>query len=119
MHDQRMLGPELLPDWGELFPPFLARPVVRFHQRHRARHRNRADQSVNISNIRGPGKPWALGPTVIEELYISGPPAAGVGIFSGGGCFIHATTHERPFVQESRLDEEYWARQYRGARRPR
>jgi len=42
-----------------------------------------------------------------------------VGIYVGGDGFISATTHETPTVHEDRLDEVYWARLYRGARRPR
>jgi len=30
------------------------------------------------------------------------------GMYIGGGEFIHATTHERPVVQISRLDEPHW-----------
>jgi cell wall-associated NlpC family hydrolase len=41
-----------------------------------------------------------------------------VGIYAGQGTFVHATTHERPVVQESRLDEPYWTSLYKGARRP-
>ncbi len=42
-----------------------------------------------------------------------------VGIWSGEGRFVHATTHDRPVVQESTLDEPYWRQRYQGARRPR
>jgi len=42
-----------------------------------------------------------------------------VGMFVGGGRFISATVHEAPVVQESGLDEPYWAELYQGARRPR
>jgi cell wall-associated NlpC family hydrolase len=41
-----------------------------------------------------------------------------VGLYMGGGEFIHATTHIRPIVQISRLDEPHWIGLYRGARRP-
>ncbi|MBC7264121.1 MAG: C40 family peptidase [Chloroflexi bacterium] len=41
-----------------------------------------------------------------------------VGMYIGNGEFIHATTHERPIVQISRLDEPYWVSLYQGARRP-
>ena len=41
-----------------------------------------------------------------------------VGIYAGDGIFVHATTHERPVVQESRLDDPHWTSLYRGARRP-
>ena len=42
-----------------------------------------------------------------------------VGMFVGAGRFISATVHEAPVVQESGLDEPYWAELYKGARRPR
>lgn len=42
-----------------------------------------------------------------------------VGMFVGDGRFISATVHEAPVVQESGLDEPYWAELYQGARRPR
>lgn len=32
------------------------------------------------------------------------------GMYIGGGEFIHATTHERPVVQISRLDEPHWSK---------
>jgi cell wall-associated NlpC family hydrolase len=41
-----------------------------------------------------------------------------VGMYIGDGQFIHATTHGRPVVQISRLDEPYWTALYQGARRP-
>jgi len=41
-----------------------------------------------------------------------------VGMYIGDGEFIHATTHLRPVVQISRLDEPHWTALYRGARRP-
>jgi cell wall-associated NlpC family hydrolase len=41
-----------------------------------------------------------------------------VGMVLGNGEFIHATTHLRPIVQISRLDEAHWTDLYWGARRP-
>ncbi len=41
-----------------------------------------------------------------------------VGLSTGNGEFIHATTHQRPVVQISRLDEAHWTSLYWGARRP-
>ena len=41
-----------------------------------------------------------------------------VGLYMGGGEFIHATTHIHPIVQISRLDEAHWTGLYQGARRP-
>jgi cell wall-associated NlpC family hydrolase len=40
------------------------------------------------------------------------------GMYIGGGKFIHATTHERPMVQVSRLNDAYWTRLFVAARRP-
>jgi cell wall-associated NlpC family hydrolase len=41
-----------------------------------------------------------------------------VGLSLGDGQFIHATTHIRPVVQISHLDEAHWTELYWGARRP-
>ena len=41
-----------------------------------------------------------------------------VGLYIGTGKFIHATTHQHPIVQISRLEEPHWAGLYQGARRP-
>jgi len=40
------------------------------------------------------------------------------GMYVGHGRFIHCTTHLRPLVQISRLDDPYWTGLYQGARRP-
>jgi hypothetical protein len=39
------------------------------------------------------------------------------GMYIGNGEFIHATTHERPVVQISRLADEHWTKLFVGARR--
>lgn len=41
-----------------------------------------------------------------------------VGLYLGGGEFIHATSHQTPIVQISRLEEPHWTELYRGGRRP-
>ncbi len=41
-----------------------------------------------------------------------------VGLYMGNGEFIHATSHIRPVVQISRLEEAHWTELYWGARRP-
>ena len=41
-----------------------------------------------------------------------------VGMMISREEFIHATTHDRPIVQISRLDNPYWQAIYQGARRP-
>ena len=40
------------------------------------------------------------------------------GMYIGKGRFIHATTHEHPVVQISKLKDLYWTKLYVGARRP-
>lgn len=40
-----------------------------------------------------------------------------VGMYVGDGRFIHATTHQRPVVQESDLGDPHWTSLFRGARR--
>ncbi len=35
-----------------------------------------------------------------------------------GEEFIHATAHDKPVVQISRLEDPYWQAIYQGARRP-
>lgn len=47
----------------------------------------------------------------------SPPKVAHVGIFVGGGRFVHATTSDRPVVHESVLAQPEWQRRYLGARR--
>lgn len=41
-----------------------------------------------------------------------------VGMMIDGEMFIHATTHDRPIVQISRLRDAYWQGLYQAARRP-
>jgi len=41
------------------------------------------------------------------------------GIYLGGGEFIHATAHEFPRIQISRLDSKHWSERLLGCRRPR
>ena len=41
-----------------------------------------------------------------------------VGIYVGQGRFIHATTHQRPVVQESVLADPHWTAIWLGTRRP-
>ena len=39
------------------------------------------------------------------------------GMYIGGGEFIHATAHEKPVIQISRVDDPHWVEAYAGARR--
>jgi len=41
------------------------------------------------------------------------------GLMMANGEFIHATTHERPVIQVSRLDDPHWTRLLVCVRRPR
>lgn len=41
-----------------------------------------------------------------------------VGMYTGEGRFIDATTYETPVVREDRLDDPHWVELYKGARRP-
>ncbi|HEY7516193.1 MAG TPA: C40 family peptidase, partial [Vicinamibacteria bacterium] len=54
-----------------------------------------------------------------DLLYFGKKKATHVGLYVGGERFLSATTHQTPVVQESGLDEPYWASLYLGARRPR
>jgi gamma-D-glutamyl-L-lysine dipeptidyl-peptidase len=48
----------------------------------------------------------------------SGRKITHTGLYIGAGQFIHATTHEHPVIQISRLDEERWTKLFVAARRP-
>lgn len=78
-----LAGRELLADWLEYFPPMLGGPMVRRGQAARRRPGKRGvklDANVVVSNLRGPSVPWQLGSTVVEEMYLAGPPNSGVGV---------------------------------------
>jgi hypothetical protein len=56
------------------------------------------------------------------DLLYFGPSSGRIthtGYYLGGGEFIHATTHIRPMVQISRLDEPHWSALLVACRRPR
>ncbi|MGH3826272.1 MAG: wax ester/triacylglycerol synthase family O-acyltransferase [Pseudonocardiaceae bacterium] len=78
-----LMGREMLLDWLEYFPPMLISPMLRHSQVARRRAGKRAaklDANVVVSNLRGPPVPWRLGSTVVEEMYLAGPPNNGVGV---------------------------------------
>jgi diacylglycerol O-acyltransferase len=75
-----LAGPDLLNDWLEILPPFTIKSVVRLSQRRRQQGRDWLDANVVVSNMRGPAEPWMFGSAVAEELYMTGPPFAGMGI---------------------------------------
>ncbi len=74
-----ILGPELLPEWLEFVPPTVAEAAMRAHHRTRKGHRDTADVSVLVSNIKGPAAPWSFDTATVSELSLSGPPSNGVG----------------------------------------
>jgi len=51
------------------------------------------------------------------DLVFYGNPIHHTGMYIGGGKFISATTHERPTVQISELDDPYWNKLFITARR--
>ena len=74
-----LLGDSLLPEWLDIIPPFITERGVLGHNRGRQRNRDQADVNVLVSNLRGPRERWHLGPALVEDLYLSGPPSNGVG----------------------------------------
>lgn len=76
-------GRELMVDWLEYFPPMLVGPLARRGQAVRRRPGKRRvglGANVVVSNLRGPSVPWQLGSTVVEEMYLVGPPSSGIGV---------------------------------------
>ncbi|MGH3865271.1 MAG: wax ester/triacylglycerol synthase family O-acyltransferase [Pseudonocardiaceae bacterium] len=78
-----LTGREMLTDWLEYLPSMLISLMVRHGQAARRRPGKRGaklDTNVVVSNLRGPSVRWQLGSTVVEELYLAGPPNNGVGV---------------------------------------
>lgn len=78
-----LAGRELLADWLEYLPPMLMGPLARRGQAVRRRpdkRRASLDANVVVSNLRGPSVSWQLGSTVVEEMYLAGPPNSGVSV---------------------------------------
>ena len=71
---------ELLCDWMDELPPFFTRWSVKRLIRSRQRKPQKADINVNVSVVRGPREPWTLGPAMVEDFYMEGPPNSGCGI---------------------------------------
>jgi cell wall-associated NlpC family hydrolase len=64
----------------------------------------------------------AVGEDELEpgDLLFFGPSEEKIthtGMYIGDGQFIHATTHERPVIQISRLADEHWTKVFVAARR--
>jgi diacylglycerol O-acyltransferase len=76
----QLSGPELLTDWLEILPAFAMNAAIRRTQRRQQQGRDGLDANVVVSNMRGPAEPWMFGSAVAEELYMTGPPFAGMGI---------------------------------------
>jgi WS/DGAT/MGAT family acyltransferase len=75
----QLASPELVNDWLEVLPPFVMNTAIRRSGRRRQQGRDWLDANVVVSNMRGPAEPWMFGSAVAEELYLTGPPFAGMG----------------------------------------
>lgn len=75
-----LAGRQVIAEWLEVVPPAIARAAVRRSHRRRRGHPDRLDTNVTISNTRGPTRQWTIGPAVVEEMYLAGPPNSGVGV---------------------------------------
>jgi hypothetical protein len=82
---------------------------------------------IPIPRDSGPQARWeGMSPVAREELeagdllfFGASPEEVNhTGMYIGGGEFIHATTHLRPVVQVSRLDDPHWSALLVGCRRP-
>jgi WS/DGAT/MGAT family acyltransferase len=76
----QLFGPELVNDWLEVFPPFMARFAIRRMQRRRQGGEEGLAANLLVSNLRGPPEPWTFGAAVAEELYLTGSPNGGLGV---------------------------------------
>ncbi len=74
-----VLGADLMPAWLDLVPPAVAAPGADALFRRVTEQREHADANVLVSNIRGPAEPWPWHGSIVEELWIDGPPSNGVG----------------------------------------
>ena len=77
-----LLGPDLMPAWLDLVPPFITEPGAKalIDRLRSASRTDLVDVNVLISNIRGPEEPWTLLGREVTDLYIDGPPSNGVGL---------------------------------------
>ena len=75
-----ILGSELLTEWLEFLPPWVAEPTARLVHRRRPRSPDKREMvNLLVSNLRGPDKTWSFGSASVAEFYIAGPPSNGVG----------------------------------------
>ncbi|GGD12477.1 wax ester/triacylglycerol synthase family O-acyltransferase [Nocardioides daphniae] len=74
-----LLGVDLVADWLDVLPPFLAKQAIRGTLERMADPEQDVDASILVSNVRGPAEPYSLGGRVFGDLHIDGPPSNGVG----------------------------------------
>jgi len=74
-----LLGRELLRDWTDYLHPWVAEPAAKRLQAKLDKRPERGGCNVTVSNLRGPAGQVALGPAIVEELYLTGPPSNRVG----------------------------------------
>jgi WS/DGAT/MGAT family acyltransferase len=75
-----VFGRELMSEWAEFFPPFLHEAATRYVHRRRRKFPNKPDLvNVVVSNLRGPQERWSFGSALVEEMFVAGPPNAGIG----------------------------------------
>ncbi len=72
-------GPEMMAEWLDMVPPFIAEPGIHALQRRRFEHREEAEQNVVVSNLKGPSEPWFFDTARVESLHVQGPPSNGIG----------------------------------------
>jgi hypothetical protein len=105
--DVEAVAPEVWQEWLDTIPPFVMRAFLEHHHRHRRNHREIASLSVTVSNVRGPSRPFTLGPAVAEEVYLNGPPNNGVGsvvaLFSHGDSVNIGTVSVSPSMPDPAL----------------
>jgi diacylglycerol O-acyltransferase len=73
------LGPDLMPAWLDLVPPFVAERGAKALVERLKASTDLIDANILVSNIRGPDAPWTVCGATVEDLYIDGPPSNGVG----------------------------------------
>jgi diacylglycerol O-acyltransferase len=74
-----LLGADVVPQWLDHVPPFIAEPAARALVKRLQSDRSKADVNLLVSNIRGPAEPWTVFGTTVEALWVDGPPSNGVG----------------------------------------
>lgn len=106
------LSVDLVLGWLDRLPPSLARRgVVSVRERLEAATED-VDNSILVSNVRGPSKKWTLGGREFTDVHADGPPSNGVGInvlvFSYAdrltlGCLAYADALTYPEVFRAAL----------------